>query len=63
MKLSNPDHKLFVKAFGKFFEVAHIAKTVDEANQFMSANTDCGLIDSDEKAGLYFIAKITSCTP
>jgi len=41
---------------GKVFRVSHIAKTVNEANEFMRKNKDCGMI-AEDKSGLIYIAE------
>ncbi len=53
LELSNPDHGLWVRAFGKFFRVRYIARTDAEANAFMAANESTGLIDTDPLGNLY----------
>jgi len=41
---------------GKVFRVSHIAKSIDEANEFMRKNKDCGMIAEDNN-GLIYIAE------
>ena len=51
-------HKMYVLTFGKLFEVVHVAKDAEEANQFMSENPDTALIDEDQTSGLCYLAKL-----
>ena len=53
MKLTN-QAELFVKVMGQTFSVRHVAKTIDEANEFMSANPDTSFIS--EGNGLFYVA-------
>lgn len=53
----NYSESIFIRAFGDFYKVVCIAKSVDEANEFMAANEGTGLIIEDEKNGLYWIAE------
>ena len=63
MKLQT-GHKLFIAcdlAKGKLFEVAHVAKSVEEANQFMSEHPETGLMD--EVDGLCYITNLQPSDP
>jgi len=63
MKLSNDIH-VYVKSMGKIFRVKHIARDVDEANEFCLKrnNRDCGVIAEDRITGLIFIAEKNAMT-
>lgn len=54
MKLSN-GVKIYCKSMGKIFRVSHIARGIDETNNFLKKHPDCGLIAEDEN-GLFYIA-------
>ena len=51
------DVTLLARSMGKTFEVVHVAKNVDEANQFTSVNPHCSVIAEDKESGLVYIAK------
>ena len=55
------DVKVYCKSMGKVFRVAHIAKSVDEANKFTENHADTGVI-AEDKNGLIYIAEIYSIT-
>lgn len=60
MRLTN-GVKVYCKSMGKVFRVAHIAKTMDEANQFMENHRDTGMIAEDNN-GLIYIAELYEMT-
>jgi len=53
MKLTNKA-ELFIKVMGQTFPVRLVAKTIEEANQFISANPDTSFIS--EGNGLFYVA-------
>jgi len=57
MNLSNDWHVLYIKADNKFFKVVYIAKTDDEANEYMTNNKGTSIINEDKDSGLIFIAE------
>ena len=59
LKLTN-DLKLYCKSMGKVFKVTYIAKSDDEANEYMANHKDEGVIA--EGNGLIFIASFYSIT-
>lgn len=56
MILSNNIH-VYCKSMKKIFRVFHIAKTMEEANEFCEKHPDTGIIAEDTKLGLIFIAE------
>lgn len=59
MKLSNSWHELYLKLDNKFFKIVYIAKSEDEANEYMTNNKETSVINEDEETGLIFIAENT----
>lgn len=55
MKTQN-DNPVYIKSFGDMIEIIHIAKSVNEANEFCEKHKTAGVID--ESGGLIFIANI-----
>ena len=49
--------EVYIKSYGKFFCVRCIARNEKEANEFMLANDECGVLC--EENGLVFIADIS----
>jgi len=49
--------KLYCKSMGKIFKVHYIAKTDEEANEFMKKNPSCAVIACDNRNGLVMIAE------
>ena len=60
MKLSN-GVSVYCKSMGKVFRVQHIARTVEECNEFCAKHRDCGLIAEDGN-GLLYIAELYALT-
>lgn len=50
--------KIYCKSMQKIFEVQHIAKSDEEANEFCVKHPNMGVIACDSKSGLVFIAKL-----
>lgn len=59
MKLSNSFLHLYIECDGKLFKVVHIAKTIDEANDYCRVNLGCGVIDQNDSG--IFIAEHETC--
>ena len=54
MKLSNPHHHLNITVDGKTYPVRHVARTYEEANQFIAnTNHELGVIDTDDQGNIY----------
>jgi hypothetical protein len=49
-----------VKIMGKEFEIAKVATSVDEANEYCEAHPDCGVFDENEVTGEITICKVES---
>ncbi len=47
---------LSIEAFGERFNIVHVAKSTDEANEYCSQNPGSGVIATDQEVGLVFIA-------
>jgi len=60
MKLSD-GVQVYCKSMGKVFRVTHIAKSDDEANEFMRKNKDTAVIAVD-RSGLVYIAELYQMT-
>lgn len=56
MKMTN-DMKLIIASMGKFFEVTHICRNVDEVNFVLSEWPDTAFISEDERGNLYVAKK------
>lgn len=57
MKLSNPNHTVFVHVDGKKYEVAAIVNSHTDANDICAARNDVGVIDETSN-GMIIIAKL-----
>lgn len=57
MNLVNNWQNLYLKSDKKFFKVVYIAKSEDEANEYMTNNKETSVINEDEESGLIFIAE------
>ena len=60
MRLSN-GIQVYCKSMGKVFRVSHIAKDINEANEFMQKNRDSGII-AEDNSGLIYIAEFYGMT-
>jgi hypothetical protein len=57
MQMQLHNGTLVFESMGKRYKIAHVARSIPEANAACLAIPNVGLIDSDELLGLYFIAE------
>jgi hypothetical protein len=48
----------YINACGDYFKVVKVAATVDEANEYMEKNENCGVIDQNDDETEIFICEI-----
>lgn len=51
------DDKPIIESMGKYFYLEKVARSVEEANNFCTVNSDCGVIDQDRENSLFYVAK------
>lgn len=57
MQLTN-NASTYVRVYGRFFKVEHIAKSINEANEYCAKHTDMGVICEDKALGLVYICDL-----
>lgn len=57
MQLTN-NASTYVRIYGRFFKVEHIAKSVKEANDWCAANVELGVACEDKTLGLVYICDL-----
>lgn len=56
--MADQNPELFIRSFGRFVRVTHIAHSVDEANEWCAEHPDDGVLAEDGEEHI-FLAKIT----